>query len=137
VLLRQLIGLEKPDKGQVLIDGEDLVPMNDVQLNQVRRKFGMVFQGAALFDSMTVYDNVAFPLREHTKMPEREIRERVLARLADLGLAGADPKMPGELSGGMRKRVGVARALMLEPQILISTSRPRDSIRSCRARSTT
>jgi phospholipid/cholesterol/gamma-HCH transport system ATP-binding protein len=119
VLLRQLIGLEKPDRGQVLIDGIDIVPMNDVQLNEVRRRFGMVFQGSALFDSMTVFDNVAFPLREHTRFSEREIRERVLQRLDDLNLKGADVKMPGELSGGMRKRVGVARALMLEPQILI------------------
>jgi phospholipid/cholesterol/gamma-HCH transport system ATP-binding protein len=119
VLLRQLISLEKPDKGQVLIDGEDLVPMNDVQLNMVRRKFGMVFQGSALFDSMTVFDNVAFPLREHTKMPEKEIRPKVIDRLSDLGLNDVDRKMPGELSGGMRKRVGVARALMLEPEILI------------------
>jgi len=119
VLLRQLIGLEKPDRGQVIIDGEDIVPMNDVQLNQVRRKFGMVFQGSALFDSMTVFENVAFPLREHTKLPEREIRQRVIGRLEDLGLHDVDAKMPGELSGGMRKRVGVARALMLEPEILI------------------
>jgi len=119
VLLRQLIGLEKPEKGQVLIDGEDIVPMNDVALNKVRRKFGMVFQGSALFDSMTVFDNVAFPLREHTKHSEKEIRTRVIARLADLDLHDVDRKMPGELSGGMRKRVGVARALMLEPEILI------------------
>ncbi len=119
VLLRQLIGLEKPDSGQVLIDGVDIVPMNDVELNQVRRKFGMVFQGSALFDSMRVYENVAFPLREHTRLSEREIRQRVLERLDDLHLKGAQDKMPGELSGGMRKRVGVARALMLEPQILI------------------
>ena len=119
VLLRQLIGLEKPDRGKVLIDGADIVPMNDVQLNDVRRKFGMVFQGSALFDSMTVFDNVAFPLREHTKHSEKEIRNRVLARLADLDLHDVERKMPGELSGGMRKRVGVARALMLEPEILI------------------
>ena len=119
VLLRQLIGLEKPDRGQVVIDGEDIVPMNDVQLNHVRRKFGMVFQGSALFDSMTVFENVAFPLREHLRLSEKEIRQRVIARLADLDLHEVDAKMPGELSGGMRKRVGVARALMLEPEILI------------------
>jgi phospholipid/cholesterol/gamma-HCH transport system ATP-binding protein len=119
VLLRQLIGLEKPDRGSVLIDGEDIVPMNDVQLNHVRRKFGMVFQGSALFDSMTVFENVAFPLREHTKLGEKQIRERVIGRLGDLSLHDVDTKMPGELSGGMRKRVGVARALMLEPEILI------------------
>jgi phospholipid/cholesterol/gamma-HCH transport system ATP-binding protein len=119
VLLRQLIGLERPDRGQVLIDGEDICVMNDVALNEVRRKFGMVFQGAALFDSMTVYENVAFPLREHGKLSESEIGARVRERLADLGLEGADQKMPGQLSGGMKKRVGVARALMLEPQILI------------------
>jgi phospholipid/cholesterol/gamma-HCH transport system ATP-binding protein len=119
VLLRQLIGLERPTSGRVLVDGENISAMNDVELNRVRRKFGMVFQGAALFDSMTVYDNVAFPLREHTKLSESEIKEKVRQRLEDLGLPGAEGKMPGELSGGMRKRVGVARALMLEPQILI------------------
>ncbi len=119
VLLRQLIGLERPTSGRVLVDGENISAMNDVELNRVRRKFGMVFQGAALFDSMTVYENVAFPLREHTKHSEAEIRERVRQRLDDVGLAGAEAKMPSELSGGMRKRVGVARALMLEPRILI------------------
>lgn len=119
VLLRQLIALERPTKGQVLVDGEDITRLGDLALNRLRRKFGMVFQGAALFDSMSVFDNVAFPLREHTRLPAKEIKERVLDKLAILGLQGAEKKWPAELSGGMRKRVGVARALMLEPAILI------------------
>lgn len=119
VLLRQLIALERPTSGAVLVDGQDITNLGDVALNQLRRKFGMVFQGAALFDSMSVMDNVAFPLREHTRLSAKEIRRRVLEKLEILGLTGADKKFPAELSGGMRKRVGVARALMLEPAILI------------------
>lgn len=119
VLLRQLIRLEKPDAGQILVDGEDIVPLGAVALNQVRRKFGMVFQMSALFDSMDVFDNVAFMLREHTKLGSREIREKVMERLEALGVAHAVHKMPSELSGGMRKRVAVARALVMEPAILI------------------
>jgi phospholipid/cholesterol/gamma-HCH transport system ATP-binding protein len=119
VLTRQIIRLERPDEGAIEVDGEDIVPMNEVQLTKVRRKFGMVFQMSALFDSMTVYDNVAFPLREHTKMKRGEVRERVMARLSDLEVEHAAKKMPSELSGGMQKRVAVARALVLEPEVLI------------------
>ncbi len=119
VLLRHLIGLERPDRGHIVVDGEDIVAMNDVELNRVRKKYGMVFQGAALFDSMSVFDNVAFPLREHARLSAKEIKERVLDKLAVLGLEGADKQFPGEISGGMRKRVGVARALIMEPEILI------------------
>jgi phospholipid/cholesterol/gamma-HCH transport system ATP-binding protein len=118
-LLRMLIGLEKPTSGAILIDGEDIVPLGDTAMNRVRKKFGMVFQYAALLDSMTVLDNVAFPLREHTKLKEREIAERVKSKLAELGLNNVGALFPSELSGGMRKRVGLARALMLEPQIIV------------------
>jgi phospholipid/cholesterol/gamma-HCH transport system ATP-binding protein len=119
VLMRQLIALEKPDRGRILVDGEDIVPLDEVLLNRIRRRFGMVFQMSALFDSMSVFDNVAFALREHTKLPGKEIRKRVLEKLEVLGLVGTENRMPAEISGGMRKRVAVARALILEPQILI------------------
>ena len=119
VLMRQIIRLERPDSGQIFVDGVDIVPMNELQLGPVRRKFGMVFQMSALFDSMSVFDNVAFLLREHTRMNRREIRERVMERLTALGVEHAASKLPAELSGGMQKRVAVARALALEPEILI------------------
>jgi phospholipid/cholesterol/gamma-HCH transport system ATP-binding protein len=118
-LLRMLIGLEKPTRGAILVDGEDIVPLGDTAMNRVRRKFGMVFQYAALLDSMTVLDNVAFPLREHTPLREKEIIARVTAKLAELGLNDVGALFPSELSGGMRKRVGLARALMLEPQVIV------------------
>lgn len=118
-LLRLLIGLEKPDQGSILIAGQDIVPLNDLEMNHVRRKFGMVFQYAALLDSMTVLENVAFPLREHTSLKEREIREQVHAKLGDLGLKDVEKLFPSQLSGGMRKRVGLARALMLEPELVV------------------
>ena len=118
-LLRLLIGLQKPDGGSILISGQDIVPLNDRQMNDVRRKFGMVFQYAALLDSMTVLENVAFPLREHSSLGDREIREQVRAKLSDLGLTDVEHLFPSELSGGMRKRVGLARALMLEPELVV------------------
>jgi phospholipid/cholesterol/gamma-HCH transport system ATP-binding protein len=118
-LLRMLIGLEKPTTGAILIDGEDIVPLGDTAMNRVRRKFGMVFQYAALLDSMTVLDNVAFPLREHTRLNEKEIAVKVSDKLSELGLENVGALFPSELSGGMRKRVGLARALMLEPQIIV------------------
>ena len=119
VLMRQIIRLEKPNSGRILVDGVDIVPLDEVQLGEVRKKFGMVFQMSALFDSMNVFDNVAFLLREHTRMSGKEIRERVMDRLTALGVEHAAKKMPAELSGGMKKRVAVARALVLEPRILI------------------
>jgi len=119
-LLRILIGLERPTSGHVFIDGQDIVGMRDSQLNQVRKKFGMVFQYSALLDSLSVLDNVAFPLREHTKLKPKQVVDKVVGELEVLGLRASDAsKFPSELSGGMRKRVALARALMLEPQILI------------------
>jgi phospholipid/cholesterol/gamma-HCH transport system ATP-binding protein len=119
VLLKHLIGLLQPDKGEVLIDGEDIVPMNERQLLRVRRKFGMLFQSAALFDSMTVAENVAFGLRRHEHLTEAEIGRRVAETLEMVDLPGTEDKNPAELSGGMRKRVGLARAIIYEPQIVL------------------
>ena len=119
VFLRQLIRLEKPDEGRIEVDGQDIVPLNEVELNEVRKKFGMVFQMSALFDSMDVFDNVAFPLREHKKMARSEIKAQVEEALSALGVAHAIHKLPSELSGGMKKRVAVARALVMKPAILI------------------
>ncbi|MFQ5960468.1 MAG: ABC transporter ATP-binding protein [Candidatus Methylomirabilales bacterium] len=119
VLLKLIVGLLKPDAGQILIDGEDIVPLSEDELLKVRQKVGMVFQGAALFDSLTVKENVAFPLREHTVMTEAAIRDRVAEVLALVGMAGTEEKYPVELSGGMRKRVGLARAISLTPRIVL------------------
>ena len=119
VLMKHLIGLLKPERGQVLVEDEDIVPMGPEQLALVRRKFGMVFQGSALFDSMTVFENVSFPLREHTKMTEAEMRDAVRHRLQIVGLNGVEDKYPADLSGGMRKRVGLARAIVLDPKIVL------------------
>lgn len=119
VLCKHLMGLLKPDEGHIFVDGQDVVPMNEVEMNTERRKFGMLFQQAALFDSMTVEENVAFPLREHTKLSGSKIRELVAAKLALLGLQNTEKKMTSELSGGMAKRVGLARAIVLKPEILI------------------
>lgn len=119
VLLKHIIGLLKPDQGRILIGDVDITQLNERELNEVRKKFGMLFQEAALFDSMTVGENVAFPLREHTRLTEKEIRQIVAERLQAVGLTGVDEKMPAELSGGMRKRVGLARAIALHPEIVL------------------
>jgi phospholipid/cholesterol/gamma-HCH transport system ATP-binding protein len=119
VLLKHLIALLKPDNGQVLIDGENIVPMNERQLLRVRRKFGMLFQGAALFDSMTVAENIAFAFRREQTLAESEIAAKVAHVLDMVDLPGIENKNPSELSGGMRKRVGLARAIVYEPQIVL------------------
>jgi phospholipid/cholesterol/gamma-HCH transport system ATP-binding protein len=119
VLLKHLVALLKPDSGQVLIDGEDVVPMNERQLLRVRHKFGMLFQGAALFDSMTVAENIGFPLRRESKISESDLRKRVAEVLEMVDLPGTEDKKPSELSGGMRKRVGLARAIVYKPQIVL------------------
>jgi phospholipid/cholesterol/gamma-HCH transport system ATP-binding protein len=118
-LLRVLIGLERPSSGRVVVAGVDLAALSERELNRARRKFGMVFQYSALLDSMNVFDNVAFPLREHTALKSREIKDKVLEKLSVLGLEGTAERFPSQLSGGMRKRVGLARALMLEPEVLM------------------
>ncbi len=119
VLLKHLIALLQPDSGQVLIEGEDIVRMNERQLLRVRRKFGMLFQGAALFDSLTVAENVAFAFRRDRSLPEPEIASKVAHVLELVGLPGIENKNPSELSGGMRKRVGLARAIVYQPQIVL------------------
>lgn len=119
VFLKHVMGLVKPDAGAIYVDGEDIVTLPEVAMNRVRRKFGMLFQYAALFDSMTVEENVAFPLMEHTRKSRAEIREIVTDKLHSLGLFDVEKRLPSELSGGMRKRVGLARAIVLEPEILI------------------
>jgi phospholipid/cholesterol/gamma-HCH transport system ATP-binding protein len=119
VLLRHIIGLMKPDMGRVIVDGEDITHMGRRDLNRVREKFGMLFQNVALFDSMTVFQNVAFPLEEKTRLSRDEIRDRVHEALEHVGLRDVDDKFPDELSGGMKKRVGLARALLLNPGIIL------------------
>ena len=110
VLLKHLIGLLKPDRGQVLVDDVDITTLGAHQLNEVRKKFAMLFQGAALFDSLSVFENVAFPLREKTALSETEIEQKVRAMLEEVGLPDMGHKFPAELSGAMRKRAGLARA---------------------------
>jgi phospholipid/cholesterol/gamma-HCH transport system ATP-binding protein len=119
VLLKHIIGLVRPDRGAVWVDDIDITKHNDRDLNNIRKKFGMLFQEAALFDSMDVGENIAFPLREHSRMTDKQILETVADRLAAVGLSGVESKMPSELSGGMRKRVGLARAIALLPQIVL------------------
>jgi phospholipid/cholesterol/gamma-HCH transport system ATP-binding protein len=119
VTVKLILGLMKPDSGQVLVEGKDVTAMGSRELNEIRSKFGVVFQGVAPFDSMTVFDNVALPLREKTKLTKKEIRKRVMASLEQFGLIGHEDKFPAQLSGGMLKRVGLARALQLRPQIML------------------
>ena len=119
VLMRQIVRLEEPDEGEILVDGVDFAALGGVELEAMRKTFGMVFQMSALFDSMSVFDNVAFPLREHTTLNRADIRGKVMERLEGLGIGAAAKKMPSELSGGMQKRVAVARAMILESDILI------------------
>jgi phospholipid/cholesterol/gamma-HCH transport system ATP-binding protein len=119
VLLKHIMGLLKPDRGEIWIDGKNIPTLPERQLYEVRRKFGVLFQDGALFGSMSIYDNTAFPLREHTKKSEKEIKGIVMEKLEMVGLVGAEKKLPGEISGGMRKRAGLARALVLDPQIVM------------------
>jgi phospholipid/cholesterol/gamma-HCH transport system ATP-binding protein len=119
VLMRHLIGLMLPDAGRVVVDGVDLNAVSHQELLQIRRKFGMVFQQAALFDSLSVGDNVGFPLREHTSLGPEKIAEKVAEKLKIVGLSGKEAAFPAELSGGMRKRVGLARAIILDPTCVL------------------
>jgi phospholipid/cholesterol/gamma-HCH transport system ATP-binding protein len=119
VFLKSLVGLVRPDRGRVVVDGIDTVSCSERDLYKVRKLFGVMFQDGALFGSLNLYDNVAFPLREHTKLTEAEIHRVVLEKMDMVGLADAGQKFPGEISGGMRKRAGLARALVLDPQIIL------------------
>lgn len=119
VFLKTLVGLLPPDRGEIWIGDSDLTKLKERDLYQVRKLFGVLFQDGALFGSMNIYDNVAFPLREHTRMPEKQIKQVVSEKLDMVGLIGAENKLPGEISGGMRKRAGLARALVLNPEIVL------------------
>jgi len=119
VTLRQLNGLEKPDSGTVLFDGIDITALSERELVPVRIRVAMLFQGGALFDSMSVYENVAFPIREHTRLAESEIRQRVREKLAAVRLEGIESRLPAALSGGMKKRVALARSLALDPEVVL------------------
>ena len=119
VLLKLIIGLQKPDAGSVLVHGQEITSLNLEAVNEIRKKMGFLFQHAALYDSMTVEENIAFPLKRHTEMTESEREDRVKQLLASVGMEGDVKKMPSDISGGMQKRVGLARALSLEPSILL------------------
>jgi len=119
VLLKHIIGLLRPDEGEIWVNDKEITHLKARELNEVRRQFGMLFQEAALFDSMTVGENVAFPLKEHTGKHEKEIETLVMNILREVGLEGVEDKMPSQLSGGMKKRVGLARALALNPKIVL------------------
>ena len=119
VTLRHMLGLEAPDAGRVIVEEEDITDLPEEELYRVRKKFGMLFQSGALFDSMTVFENVAFPLREHTEMSEEDIARAVREKLELVNLPGSEHLMPVDLSGGMRKRVGLARSIVLDPKVIL------------------
>jgi phospholipid/cholesterol/gamma-HCH transport system ATP-binding protein len=119
VLLKLIIGLHKPDSGSIRVNGEEVTKLPLKELNEVRKKVGFLFQQAALYDSLTIKENVGFPLRRHSRMSDEESRKRVRELLASVGMEKDAHKLPGELSGGMQKRVGLARALALEPEIIL------------------
>lgn len=119
VFLKSVIGLLRPERGRVLVDGVDMVNSREHEIYEARKRFGVMFQDGALFGSMNLYDNIAFPLREHTRKRESEIRRIVLERMDLVGLIGSEAKLPGKISGGMRKRAGLARALVLDPEVIL------------------
>jgi phospholipid/cholesterol/gamma-HCH transport system ATP-binding protein len=119
VFLKHIIGLLRPDSGSIAIDGVDITRLRESELDRIRDKLGVLFQGGALFDSLSVYQNIAFPLREKTRLHDKEIRDRVLKALEDVGLRGSGRKYPAELSGGMKKRVALARTLITEPAVVL------------------
>ena len=119
VLLKHVLGLLRPDSGQILVEGQDIVAMGEAELTEVRKKYGVCFQDSALFDSMSVGENVGFPFTIHTDLTREQIAAEVSSLLREVGLAGIEAKMPAQLSGGMRKRVGLARALALSPKVLL------------------
>lgn len=119
VILKHIIGLMKPDRGRVIVDGKDLSTLKERSVDELRKKFGMLFQYAALFDSLTVWENVGFALRQQTHLSDEEIKRRATEKLSTVGLRGVEDRMPADLSGGMKKRVGLARALAMEPEILL------------------
>lgn len=119
VLLRSLIGLMKPDAGRILIDGQDITGLRERDLIPIRKKVAYAFQGGALFDSMTVYENLAYPLREHTTLREPEIAEKITHLLGEFGLTGNEKIYPSSLSGGMQKRLGLARAIIMNPEVIL------------------
>jgi phospholipid/cholesterol/gamma-HCH transport system ATP-binding protein len=119
VFLKHLVGLLKPNRGHIYVGGKDVPNIPEKELYAVRKLFGVLFQDGALFGSMTLFDNVAFPLREHTKKSESDIKKIVMEKMEMVGLLGAEGKLPGEISGGMRKRAGLARALVLDPEIIL------------------
>ena len=119
VLLKLIMGLLKPDRGEILVNGDNVASMSDKQLSGLRQKFGMLFQASALFDSMTVDENVGLGLREHTRLPEEEVRQRVTEKLKMVGLSEVESKKPAALSGGMKKRVGLARAIAMDPEYVL------------------
>jgi phospholipid/cholesterol/gamma-HCH transport system ATP-binding protein len=119
VLLKHIIGLMQPDSGSIQVDGEEIVGMKEHDLDEMRKRFGMLFQGAALFDSMTVGDNVGLGLREHQRLTDKVVRQRVAERLEWVGLRGVEDMKPASLSGGMRKRAGLARAIAMDPQFIL------------------
>ena len=119
VLLKLIIGLLKPDRGKILVNGDDITSLNASQLNKVRQKFGMVFQAAALLDSMTVDENVGLGLREHARLEEEQVKQKVKEKLKMVGLSGVEDQKPAALSGGMKKRVGLARAIAMDPEYVL------------------
>jgi phospholipid/cholesterol/gamma-HCH transport system ATP-binding protein len=119
VLIKHIIGLLRPDSGRILLDGQDITALNEREFNEVRKRFGMLFQGSALFDSMTVAENVGFPLKEHTGLYDKDVMNVVEEKLRRVGLVGVEEMMPADLSGGMKKRVGLARAIIMDPEIVL------------------